>query len=630
MKMKPYRTANSTEGLRLPHSPAILGAIAKALRLNSSAHPRYKSAQRYFDGKRIKPEMVEEVLLALVDAAVPKGIALPEEQLGNPLEIHELVLGSLRSYAQRWDHFVAEVNANLFPVSKPSDLPVPVLRLLALDLGIRYGAWLALREVVDGSAPDAPPTGFPDRWFAAFVDRCIADSKLTQEKFAERVGVSTQTLAAWRRGGRKGLPEDAMIPKLARALASDGEARKRTELVLRVMIGVQDLHAQLVHRCGRDRVRDMLEAMLLTAKHVHAFWTGPLRSDEVPSMDLREIAAWREEKEQIRSGMPPRLWNLILYGAACPIGVALCGVLARISGFRPEISADFVALPGDWTDRCRYWMQFLGSAPGELEYMKQHAEETGEFPPQFAEWFAPAFVEAQLRMAGFDWQPGPEMAVMPLDVPPVAKATNRVIQADRARSVRDLDAAIEHMRHAVRHEPMNAFHHFMLGAQLGELGAFTRDVALMDAGLAELHIAVQLDPEFGNARNEIGIVLSNMRRHEDAEAAFAEAEPHHGDHAHHWLARGNNYLGMKRYEEARAAYVKAIALSKDGSHVEAKARLAATLMVLGRKREGRTLAKEVRHFVHEDPAAEWERFVDVWGDFRFAANRDASAGPLSS
>lgn len=139
MKMKPYRTANSTEGLRLPHSPAILGAIAKALRLNSSAHPRYKSAQRYFDGKRIKPEMVEEVLLALVDAAVPKGIALPEEQLGNPLELHKLVLGSLRSYAQRWDHFVAEVNANLFPVSKPSDLPVPVLRLLALDLGIRYG-----------------------------------------------------------------------------------------------------------------------------------------------------------------------------------------------------------------------------------------------------------------------------------------------------------------------------------------------------------------------------------------------------------------------------------------------------------------------------------------------------------
>src|SRR5690606_10510760 len=106
-----------TEGLRLPHSPAILGALAKALRLNSSAQPLYKSAQRYFDGKRIKPAIVDEVLLALVDAAVPKGIALPEEEVGDPLELHALVLGSLHPYAQRWDHFVAEVNAILFPVS---------------------------------------------------------------------------------------------------------------------------------------------------------------------------------------------------------------------------------------------------------------------------------------------------------------------------------------------------------------------------------------------------------------------------------------------------------------------------------------------------------------------------------
>lgn len=624
MKMKPYRTAKSTEGLRLPHSPVILGALAKALRLNSSAHPLYKSAQRYFDGKRIKPAMVDEILVALVDAAVPKGIALPEEEVGNPLELHALAVDSLRSYAQRWDHFVAQVNANLFPVSTPADLPVPVLRLLALDLGIRYGAWLALREVVDGSAPEAPPAGFPDRWFAVYIDRCVADSKLTQEKFAARVGVTTQTLSAWRRGGRKGLPEDTKIAQLARALAIGGETRGVIELELRVMVGVQDLHAQLVHRCGRDRVRDMIDAMLLTAKHVHALWTGPLRSDDAPSMDLLEIAAWREEKEQIRAAMPRRLWSLILYGAECPIGAALCGALARASALRQEVSADFLALPGDWTDRSRYWMQFLGSAPGEMEYMRQHAEETGEFPPDFAEWFVPAFVEGQLRMAGFDQQPGSEMAAVRLDLPPIAKAVNRVIQADRARSMGDLETAIEHMRYAVGHEPMNALHHFKLGAQLGELGAFTRDMALMEAGLAELHIAVQLDPVFGNARNEIGIVLSNMRRHEDAEAAFAQAEPHHGHHAHHWLARGNNYLGLKRYEDARAAYVKAIELSKDGSHLEAKARLAATLMALGKKSEARKLAKDVNHLVGEDPAVEWERFLDVWGDFRFAAKRDES------
>ncbi|MGE0788574.1 MAG: tetratricopeptide repeat protein [Sandaracinaceae bacterium] len=80
-----------------------------------------------------------------------------------------------------------------------------------------------------------------------------------------------------------------------------------------------------------------------------------------------------------------------------------------------------------------------------------------------------------------------------------------------------------------------------------------------------------------------------------------------------------NYLGLKQFEEARSAFVKAIELSKDGAHVEAKVRLAATLMALGRGPEARKLAKEVKHLVGVDPAREWKRFIDVWGDLRFAA-----------
>lgn len=615
--MKTYRTASSGEGLRLPHAPTVLGTIAEALRLKSASDPRYKSAQRYFKGQRVKPDMVDEVMRALVDAAVPGRVALPEEQVGSALELRELVHGGLHQYARRWDGFVAEVNANLFPVSTRADLAVPVLRLVALDLGIRYGAWLALREIIDGSTPESPPEGFPDRWFAAFIDREIAKSKLTRERFAEQLGVSAQTLAAWRRGGRKGLPEDAKIAKIARTLATERDTRATLELEIRVMVAAQDLHARLAHLCGRERVRDMLDAMLLTARLVNVFWTGPLHMD-APSLDLREIVAWRDAKDEARAGMPARLWNLIMHGAACPIGEAVCSVLAHIAMFRQEVAADFVALPGDWSDRTRYWMRLLGSVPGEIAYLKHHAEKTGEFPIELAEEFAPAYVAGQLRMAEFDWHPGPDMQVFRVETPPIAKATNRVVQAERARSIGDLSAAVEHMRYAVRHEPTNALHHFKLGAQLAELGAFTRDMALMEEGLGELHVAVQLDPEFGNARNEIGIVLSNMRRHAEAEAAFVAAEAHHGAHAHHWLARGNNYLGLKQFEEARSAFVKAIELSKDGAHVEAKARLAATLMALGRGPEARKIAKEVKHLVGLDPAEEWKHLIDVWGDYRFA------------
>lgn len=615
--MKPYRTAASTSGLRLPPSSVIVSALAEALRLKSAGHPRYKSAQRYFRGERIKPEVKEEVLLALVDAAVPRGVELPEDQIGAPLELHTLALAWLRQYSSRWDRFAAEVNGVLFPVSSPGDLPVPALRLLALDLGLRYGAWLALRELVDGEAPRAIPKGFPQRWFAEHLERRLSEMKLSRQAFAKKVGVSTQTLAAWRRGGRKGLPEDAKIAKLARALAPDRQSQATTELRLRAMVAVQDLYARLAHQCGERRVEDMVEAMLETASQVHERSLGPVRSEQPLSLDITDMAKWWELKRQLLGEMPRLLWTLIMHGAACEPGAGLCHALASVAALRQEVAADFMALPGDWTDRCRYWMRFLGSVPDELASLEQHAKTTGEFPPGFAEEVGPLIIEHQLRMAGFAQALEPGMSVIRIEHPPEGKAVNRVVQAQRARSVGDPWTAIEHMRHAVRHDPQNAHHHFMLGALLGELGGVETDHARMEEALAELHIAVQLDPEFANARNEIGIVLSNMRRHEDAEEAFAQAEPYHGGHAHHWSARGCNYLGLKRYEDARAAFEKAIALSKDGQHVPAKTHLAATLMALGQTSAAKRLAKTIEHASDQDPISDWRAIVDVWGDFRF-------------
>ena len=76
--MRPCRTASSADGLCLLHAPTVPGAIADALRLKLASDPRYKSAQRYLKGQRVKPEMVDVVMRALVDAAVPGGVALPD------------------------------------------------------------------------------------------------------------------------------------------------------------------------------------------------------------------------------------------------------------------------------------------------------------------------------------------------------------------------------------------------------------------------------------------------------------------------------------------------------------------------------------------------------------------------
>ena len=109
------------------------------------------------------------------------------------------------------------------------------------------------------------------------------------------------------------------------------------------------------------------------------------------------------------------------------------------------------------------------------------------------------------------------------------------------------------------------------------------------------------------------MILANLRRHEEAEAAFAEAEPYHGQHAHHWFARATNYLALKRYEEARAGFEKAVEFTKDRANVLAMARLAATLMALGRKVEARRVGQRVHHLTGTDPTEIWEQVLDaIW------------------
>ncbi|HHK42362.1 MAG TPA: tetratricopeptide repeat protein, partial [Planctomycetaceae bacterium] len=294
----------------------------------------------------------------------------------------------------------------------------------------------------------------------------------------------------------------------------------------------------------------------------------------------------------------------------------LCEVLGGVSSHQPDVAADFAVLPGDWTDRCRYWMQVLGSVEGGIKHFKQHVQETNEFPPGFVNEFVrfiPKLIDHSLRMADFDRLPGPDMQVFRVeDLPPEGKVANRVLQAERARSMGDFVTAVEHLRCAIQHVPSDAGVHFKLGAILGEKGALTGDMAAMEEALLELRVAVELDPDFGNARNEIGIVLSNMRRHEDAEAAFAEAEPYHGEHAHHWFTRGNNYIALKQYEAASAALEKAIELSKNHEHVEAQTMLSATLMALGQTRDARRIAKHVKHRVGFDPAEAWRQVLGIW------------------
>ncbi len=124
-----------------------------------------------------------------------------------------------------------------------------------------------------------------------------------------------------------------------------------------------------------------------------------------------------------------------------------------------------------------------------------------------------------------------------------------------------------------------------------------------------------LEPDFANARNEIGVILSNMRRHPEAEAAFAEAEPYHGEHGHHWYARGCNYIALGDLERAESALRRSVKLAPQELQVPAMSRLAAVLLKRGTKAgEAGRLCDKVHHLMGEDPREHVDQLLDVWRD----------------
>lgn len=615
--MKSYHTATSDEGLRLPHSGLLVGLLADAFRLKSVLHDRaalgasYKTAQRYFDGVRVDPATVDAILLALVTALVPREVAVGAPD-GSDNSLRSLVGALLRLYARRWDEFAARVNASAYPVSKPGDLPIAPLRFVSLDVGFRIGAWTASREIEDRVRAPFDGSILRDGALGRLIDELRDGHGLTAEGAAFAAGVSTQTMSAWRSGDA--LPTSDHIVALAAGLANEKAARDAIEYRLRLAVAVQDVRKRLSDISGIERVDDFVAAVELTARHVHDFFMTPLGDAQPPTLDLEEIALWRREKEERRPVILRAAWTVLIWGAACPLGRPLAEYMAGVARYREGVAADFLALPGDWTERACYWTEQLGAAPQRVEFLKRYNEANGTPLARSMDDVGARILSGALRMAEFDWRPGPDAQWIRVSPPPFGKAMNRVAQAQVAESIGDLALAIEHMRHAVRHVPDNASLHFHLASLLWRHGRETQVLSLMEDGLLECRIAVQQDPEFGNARNEIGIILANLRRHEEAERAYAEAEAFFGDQAHHWLARGQNYLALKRYDDARAAFEKAIDFTKDAAHVEAKAHLAATLMALGRTPEGRRLGKKVAHVLGRDPSKRWEDVLDVWCD----------------
>ena len=151
--------------------------------------------------------------------------------------------------------------------------------------------------------------------------------------------------------------------------------------------------------------------------------------------------------------------------------------------------------------------------------------------------------------------------------------TNAPHQPDRARF---LTAAV-----AVRPEGMAAYNN---------LGVVLRDLGRADEALAALREAIRLEPDLAGARNNFGNALSDLGRTDEALAAYREAIRLEPDHAEAHCNLGAALTGLGRADEALAAYREAIRLEPD--YAEAHCNLGAALTGLGRADEALAAYRE--------------------------------------
>lgn len=117
---------------------------------------------------------------------------------------------------------------------------------------------------------------------------------------------------------------------------------------------------------------------------------------------------------------------------------------------------------------------------------------------------------------------------------------------------------------------------------------------------ASFRDAIALDPDFAEARYNLGTTYQRMGVHEKALAQFEEAASLRPDNADYHFAVGASLFHLERYGRAVKALRRALDL--DPFHLRARFSLAVSLEKLGRLPEARA---EWRRYLEADDASEW-------------------------
>ena len=488
LAMSSYHTAGSEVGLTLPFFGRIVGDLAKDFRvpledLSAESGVEPKTLQRFFKGESISADLVDQILRGVAKVAVPARL---QAAFG----------GELVRLGRWWNEVATTVNVNTYPVTKVADLAWAPLRLAALELGVRLGA-LEVAERLQGGSMQ-PISTWLELDLGAWLKAKMTERGLTVEKLAEGLGVTRNTVDAWRQG--KSLPTKYQaVAELAKALASDGEDEGEAVFALRLRVGVTALRERVGGLVGKERFDDLLAGLQLVARRTVErleFMRNAYETIEPPAgmRALEDLLAWKRMNDQHKNELPSDARAVATGGLGSSLGRSLCAHLAGLAEvrrrpgearlpakeYRPQVRADFGALAGrDWASSIQNVFRQLGTVEhlaglndDELTELLPPIEWKDEDDPRaMMRMVAPIWTETQLKLDGFDYAIPKGMHVVNVELPPQIQAMQTSEHATQLEAAGDLLGAIAYATKAVALSPGNAMTHFRLGAYLGKLAA---------------------------------------------------------------------------------------------------------------------------------------------------------------
>ena len=565
---------------KAPLSGPIIGVIVKALRIQSDLLAR-RTARRYFDGQRIKEAERNGIFLEFGKVLVDHGLIPKSPFLANEdIPPEKVIAVAVAWYSSEWDRLVGRMRTASAPVDRPDLAAASYLRLVTIDLALRVSAlmWLAELPTPDEETPLWTSDNGGAEYLRRILRKC-GKTGLTRDELAERLDVSYNTVDNWLDTHTR--PSQFHIGKLAEELAEHIEEldEERINRQLHIHYALSDLCQLLTESVGRDTVVDLATALV--------------------RFTSRNLAGLREFSKLPPSDGSKAQLLILMTGTRNVSSEYLLRALWR-QECDPVWKAELMAASKPWDLRLTQIAQHLGG----LDQVTQELQEKLGIPQEEAN----SLLDEVLTKI-------PSHLTSPHSIDPTElegktlirlsgdaefSARNRMTQYNQAKFEGDLVTALIHIRRAVELQPENAEYHFHLGALLGMLGE-------VDEGIDECWIASRLNDDWELPRVEVGIILLNAGRNQEALEHLEDltASRHEGASSHLTFT-----LGAARYRAGDASTALCAlekVIDKEPDHALALDMAAHSAFLIGDQQKGRRLAKLADQHGQSTTYMEWQQ-----------------------